>query len=111
MISWLALASSVTDVLKDGEAIGTASNQQILGALILALILFLIYREKQQGMREKQNLKHHQELVAKIDMERASMTDERVKRINHLMGIIEENTSAFVGLKTFLESAVRIERK
>lgn len=105
------LAVSSTDVLDTGKTIGTSSNQVILGMLVVALILVVLYREKQQVRANREAEKRHYEAMAKSDShfrelliqqetDRKAWDIERLARINMLMTLVGESTKALNNTST-----------
>src|SRR5207237_1302123 len=88
------LAISVDDILSGGQKVGTASNQVILGALVVILIIVVLYRERQQN-RTNKSIEHRNEaLIDTIERDRRSWDDERRERSNALMQLVKDNTTA-----------------
>lgn len=84
---------------------GTETNQNILFVAISALASVTIYLHRSnQVAAAKKDLadttrfnsfvKHHEELIHKIDEERNSMTSERLNRISMLVDMVSANAVA-----------------
>lgn len=84
-LAFVLLAQSFSDVLETGKAIGTQSNQVLLGCLIVVLIGMVAY------MARSQNKLHE-----KIDLERKEMNDERRTRNEALISVVVDNTKAMM---------------
>lgn len=99
-LSFLALAG---ETAMDGA--GTAANQYYLLVAIGTLAAVTVYQHKANQAAEKSRAdadvlrfnrftEHHEELIKKIDEERAVMTQERIGRIEMLMSLVSQNAVA-----------------
>lgn len=90
----LTLAVTTSEVLETGGKVGTASNQVILGCLVVALIAAVLYRERQQNHAIKAMESTSQRLVERIDRDRTAWDDERRARITFLMELVGKTSTA-----------------
>lgn len=99
------IAVSTSEIVDTGKTIGTASNQVILGMLVVALILVVVYREYQQiRVNRKAEIRHHEamtkadtqftKLIDQQSKDRTAWDDERRARIAMLMTLVQDNTRA-----------------
>lgn len=88
------LAITGDEVLKAGNAVGTSSNQVLLGMLVVVLIIVVIYLGRKQDKANKASEDRQMKLDAKIDAERAAFGEERRNRIDALMKMVTENAVA-----------------
>lgn len=129
-------AVGVDELLNAGRSVGTASNQVILGILVVALIGVVLYRERQQNKQHAQQLqanalatekaelairtaetKHDDaviraerervELYAKMEKQHAEMNEERRQRWTMMIDVVRDNTVAFRGVRETLDSLQR----
>ena len=87
-------AIGANDVFQAGQAVGTASNQVILGCLVVVLIFVVIYGERGRIKRELRAEQRHEEIMLKMDSERAAMNTERRDRIAMVLEVVKDNTKA-----------------
>lgn len=131
LIAIVAIAGA--DIIEAGKTVGTASNQYLLGMLIVGLIFVVIYRERQQNKQHDATLRAQQEtaekaenavkeatdrndkivqgfaterteLYARMERQTAEMNEERRARWTMMIDVIRENTIAFRGCREAIES-------
>lgn len=99
------LAVTGDEILQGGKAVGTSSNQVLLGMLVVTLIIIVIYlgrkQERTAAETAKQTLEQHTEATKKYDMvmatmqaERQAFGEERRARIESLMKLLTDNSVA-----------------
>jgi hypothetical protein len=88
------LAITGDEILKAGNAVGTSSNQVLLGLLVVVLIIVVIYLGRKQDKANAAAMERQIKLDLKIDSERAAFSEERKNRIESLMKILSENSVA-----------------
>ncbi len=126
-------AVGATDIIDAGRSVGTSSNQVILGGLVVALIIVVLYRERQQnkqheaslsaaeraegkaekaigeavGRSDKQAALFAQErldLYSRMEKQTSLMDEERRQRWQMMIDVIRENTIAFRGCREAIDS-------
>lgn len=99
------VAATGDEILQTGQKVGTSSNQVLLGALVVALIIVVVYMGKKQEKNiASQTAKYESMLLSmetkytqscdRMDEERTKFGEERVRRIDSLMRLMAENTVA-----------------
>jgi hypothetical protein len=88
------LAITGDEILKTGSAVGTSSNQVLLGMLVVVLIFVVIYLGRKQDKANAAAMERQIKLDLKIDEERQAFSTERKARIESLMKILAENSVA-----------------
>lgn len=132
-ITTAILAIGASDVIEAGGRVGTASNQYLLGALVVCLIIVVLHRERQQNKQHDQQItanriatdkaeiaistaqKKADDMVHAFGLERdnlyqrmekanAEMNEERRQRWTMMIDVIRENTLAFRGCREAIDS-------
>lgn len=100
MSNFCACLLLLADAAIDGS--GTAANQYYLLVAVTTLAGVTIYLHKSNQDAAKTQaaadlsrfngfVKHHEELILKIDAERTAMTIERISRIEMLIDLVSQN--------------------